>query len=216
MLKKHLIIFSNLLIVIILAACSETNSLDHSKAKMETTIQNGATPVPSLILPTPLPQPKGETELKQALAFIPSRLHIPSVQLDAPVVPVGILENGQMDVPQSSDIVGILSPGPLPGEIGTAIMAGHVDSQTGPAIFYPLKKIKTGDPVLISNEEGQSLVFKVISVESYITSEAPLDKIFGDTDQSRLNLITCTGKYNRKLGTHEKRLVVFTRLMDDH
>ncbi len=57
-------------------------------------------------------------------------------------------------------------------------------------------------------------MFQVTSIESYLTSEAPLDKIFGDTDQSLLKLITCTGKYNRKLGTHEKRLVVYTRLME--
>lgn len=159
----------------------------------------------------PLPTVDPDT---QALAFIPSRLHIPSIKLDATVVPVGILDNGQMDVPQSSDIVGILAPNIMPGEPGTAIMAGHVDSKTGPAIFYPLKKLKPGDQVLISNEAGQNLVFQVTSIESYLTSEAPLDKIFGDTDQSLLNLITCTGKYNRKLGTHEKRLVVYTRLME--
>jgi len=209
--KKPLVIISIILIVLFMAACTNKKPLENSNLQVESTPNHVSTPEPST---SSLPLPTAESDTKQALAFIPNRLHIPSIKLDAPVVPVGILDNGQMDVPQSSDIVGILAPSIMPGEPGTAIMSGHVDSKTGPAIFYPLKKLKPGDPVLISNEDGQYLVFQVTSIESYITSEAPLDKIFDDTDQSLLNLITCTGKYNRKLGTHEKRLVVYTRLME--
>jgi len=211
MIKKPLVILVIILIIIFSAACTKTKPLENSKLQVESTPNNITTPEPST---STLPLTSAETDTSQALDFIPSRLHIPSIKLDAPIVPVGILDNGQMDVPQSSDIVGILEPGIMPGELGTAIMAGHVDSKTGPAIFYPLKKLNSGDQVLIFNEEGQQLVYEVTSIESYLTSEAPLDKIFGDTDQSLLNLITCTGKFNRKLGTHEKRLVVYTRLVE--
>jgi len=73
--------------------------------------------------------------------------------------------------------------------------------------------LKKGDPVLITNTDGQYLVFQVVSMESYLTKEAPLEQIFGDTDEARLNLITCTGKYNRETKEYEERLVVYTRLM---
>ncbi|SEM69522.1 LPXTG-site transpeptidase (sortase) family protein [Paenibacillus sp. cl141a] len=107
----------------------------------------------------------------------------------------------------------MLVDGILPGQKGNAIMAGHVDNYTGPAVFYPLKKLKPGEPVVLSDNEGKYLVFKVVAVESYPTAEAPIEKIFGDTEMEQLNLITCTGKYNRAKGEHEKRLVVYTRLL---
>lgn len=166
--------------------------------------------------PTQQRQPEAKTPASvppvRTPAFMPNRLLIPSVRLDAPVEPVGVLPNGQMGVPKSTKTVGILANGVVPGQKGNALIAGHVDSYSGPAVFYPLKKLKVGDPVLISNANNDFLVFKVVAVESYRTAEAPLDKIFGDTDEARLNLITCTGKYNRQKREHEKRLVIYTRL----
>ncbi|AKG34776.1 class F sortase [Paenibacillus durus] len=157
---------------------------------------------------------KTETKLeKKPIAIIPNRLWIPSIGLMAPVKPVGLLKNGQLEVPKSSEVAGVFIEGVLPGQPGNAIIAGHVDNYKGPAIFYPLKKLKPEDPVLLSDEVGNYLVFRVVAVESYPTAKAPLEKIFGDTNQSQLNLITCTGKYNRKKKEHEKRLVVYTRLI---
>ncbi|UNK16207.1 class F sortase [Paenibacillus sp. N3/727] len=150
---------------------------------------------------------------QQSVFINPNQVWIPSIGLKAPIEPVGLLKNGQMDVPASSKVAGVFIDGVLPGQKGNAILAGHVDSYTGPAIFYPLKKIKPGEPVVLSDREGKYLVFKVIAVESYPTAEAPIEKIFGDTDIEQLNLITCTGKYNRKKGEHEKRLVVYTRML---
>ncbi|WP_254778359.1 class F sortase [Paenibacillus sp. cl141a] len=157
---------------------------------------------------------KEEKLINDPSMFItPTRLWIPSVGIKAPVEPVGLLENGQMEAPVSSKVAGVLVDGILPGQKGNAIMAGHVDNYTGPAVFYPLKKLKPGEPVVLSDNEGKYLVFKVVAVESYPTAEAPIEKIFGDTEMEQLNLITCTGKYNRAKGEHEKRLVVYTRLL---
>lgn len=161
-------------------------------------------------------EPKGTEQsvsVKKTISIIPTQVWIPSVGIKAPVEPVGLLENGQMEAPVSSKVAGVLTDGVLPGQIGSAIIAGHVDNYTGPAIFYPLKRLKPGQPVVLSDDEGNYLVFKVLAVESYFTAEAPVDKIFGDTDMERLNLITCTGKYNREKREHEKRLVVYTRLL---
>jgi LPXTG-site transpeptidase (sortase) family protein len=95
-------------------------------------------------------------------------------------------------------------------------MDGHVDNYKGPAVFFRLKELKKGDTVIIKNEKGNEITFVVDSVEIYKTSEAPINKIFGPTNEPRLNLITCTGKYSRKKREHEARLVIFTkRLMDN-
>ncbi|MFD0586519.1 class F sortase [Paenibacillus sp. GCM10027627] len=124
------------------------------------------------------------------------------------------MDNGQMDVPASAHSIGLLSPGIMPGEPGTAVMAGHVDDLTGPAVFYSLTSLKVGDHVVVSNAEGKSLLFQVIMAQSYPTNAAPIDQIFGDTEEARLHLITCTGKYDRKTGNYDKRLVVYTRLIE--
>ena len=180
---------------------SSPNEYPESKIKQSVTVKN-------------LNKEKEENLINAPSMFItPTRLWIPSVGIKAPVEPVGLLENGQMEAPVSSKVAGVLVDGILPGQKGNAIMAGHVDNYTGPAVFYPLKKLKPGEPVVLSDNEGNYLVFKVVAVESYPTAEAPIEKIFGDAEMEQLNLITCTGKYNRAKGEHEKRLVVYTRLL---
>lgn len=91
-------------------------------------------------------------------------------------------------------------------------MAGHIDSLTGPAVFYKLDQLKKGDEVVVRDASGNSLTFVVIRSEKYPRKAAPIEEIFGFSYGSRLNLITCTGEFNRKAKTHEERLVVFTEL----
>ncbi|MFF2091177.1 class F sortase [Paenibacillus sp. NPDC058174] len=146
--------------------------------------------------------------------IVPVELFIPAIQLQAQIEPVSVLENGQMDIPQSTDKVGFLSTGTLPGALGNAVMDGHVDSYTGPAVFFKLKRLKPGDEVLIRNKSGRVLQFNVESVETFKTADAPVQKIFGPADGAHLNLITCTGKYSRSKKEHEARLVVFTKLQE--
>ncbi|CAH1199322.1 hypothetical protein PAECIP111890_01563 [Paenibacillus sp. JJ-223] len=146
-------------------------------------------------------------------ALKPVRLCIPSVNLSAPVVPVDVQKDGRLGVPKSSEIAGYFAGGVLPGEAGNALISGHVDDYKGPGVFYPLKKLKPGAFVLLFDESNRSLVYQVESVESYFTDEAPLDRIFGETSDFRLNLITCTGIYNRAKKEHEQRLIVYTRLI---
>jgi LPXTG-site transpeptidase (sortase) family protein len=146
--------------------------------------------------------------------IVPVRLYIPSIDLHASVEPVGV-SNGRMEVPRSNDTVGYLSTGVLPGSVGNAVMDGHVDHYKGPAVFFGLRKLKTGDTIVVKNEKGYAITFVVDSVKSYKTAEAPLNEIFGPANQPRLNLITCTGKYSRKKREHEARLVIFTKRISE-
>ncbi|RJX40202.1 class F sortase [Paenibacillus pinisoli] len=183
-----------------------------------------ATPLP-LLTPPPAPvapadisnsMPSGTpgNDQPEAELSVPRRLVIPSVHIDAPVVEVGVLENGKMGVPSSVDTVGVLYPWVLPGEAGNAVMAGHVDGKQGPAVFYPLQQLKAGDSVQVHQASGEYLEFEVMALASYPANEAPLELIYGDTEETRLNLITCTGKYDRKSKQYDKRLVVYTKLKE--
>ncbi|HBU81168.1 MULTISPECIES: class F sortase [Paenibacillus] len=159
--------------------------------------------------------PEIKTRIPKSIVMSkPVRLCIPSVHLSTSITPIHLSENGQLQVPKSSEIAGLYVDGVLPGENGNAIVAGHVDNYTGPAIFYPLKHLKPGTFVFLFDQNNHYLKYEVLEVESYYTQEAPLDKIFGDTAEKQLNLITCTGTYDRKKKEHNKRLVVYTRLVE--
>ncbi|GGF23286.1 hypothetical protein GCM10010954_22590 [Halobacillus andaensis] len=143
----------------------------------------------------------------------PSKIEIPSIQVSAPITKEGLTENGGMEVPDNDKDVGWFEPGTKPGDKGNAVLAGHVDSYKGPAVFFDLDQLKAGDEILIHGEDS-TLTFEVKEVVAYPTDEAPINQIFGSSDAPSLNLITCTGLYDREAETHQERLVVYTEVVD--
>jgi sortase (surface protein transpeptidase) len=162
-------------------------------------------PEPTLAPPSPTPRP--------IVSIVPSRIRIPAIGIDTDVEQVGKTRDGAMDVPQSFWTVGWYKLGFKPGEPGSAVMAGHVDNPKGPAIFWDLRKLQPGNKVLVSDRTGKELVFEVFEAENYPFDNAPLSRIFGNTDDVYLNLITCTGVFDRSSQNYDKRLVVYTRLI---
>jgi sortase A len=144
--------------------------------------------------------------------IIPVSIEIPAIQVKASVVNVGKRSNGQMDVPKNDKDIGWYEPGIMPGQTGNAVMAGHVDNKTGPAIFFNLKNVKPGNEIIVENNKKEKVIFIVEKLKSYDYEEAPLEEIFGYSNSENLNLITCTGSYNRNKKTHEERLVVYTKI----
>ncbi len=154
-----------------------------------------------------------ETETPdQNNGIVPTNLKVPSIDINAPVTKVGVLDNGQMGVPKDDTTVGWFEPGTKPGNTGNSVVAGHVDNQSGPAVFYYLKDLQKGDEIIVTNDEGKELTYVVQKLESYPADEAPIKEIFGKTDKKRLNLITCTGVFNYEKRTYLDRLVVYSEL----
>ncbi|EPE63448.1 sortase family protein [Exiguobacterium sp. S17] len=151
-------------------------------------------------------------EEESTKAVTPVQIQIPSINVDTAIEQVGVLDNGQMGVPVDENQVGWFEPGVKPGSKGNAVVAGHVDSKTGPAVFYELDQLKTGDDVTIIDETGNTLRFRVTKTESYDTKNAPIDEIFGATSNRNLNLITCSGTFGD--GGYDQRFVVYTELVD--
>ncbi|WP_090793728.1 class F sortase [Pelagirhabdus alkalitolerans] len=145
--------------------------------------------------------------------IVPDRISIPSIDVDTSIEDVGILPDGKMGVPDDGDQVGWFNRGPKPGAAGQAVMAGHVDDQNGPAIFYHLDELEKGDVVKVHNDQGDERIFRVTHKKVYPYDEKNIEEVFGPTSQSNLNLITCTGEFDRQAGTHRERLVVFTEEM---
>lgn len=163
---------------------------------------------------------KKKTELEEQVkvqeeGITPSRVQIPSMDIDTNVIPVGLLENGEMEVPEETDVVGWYDRGVKVGAKGNAVLAGHVDSKKGPAIFFYLKNIEIGEKVIVTDEQGMKRTFEVKSKESYPSDEAPIEKIFGPSDKRNLNVITCTGTFNHDKHLYPDRLVVYTELISE-
>lgn len=197
----------------LLSGCSQAQSVGSSETVKQLT---SSEEVASESATTLVPPPSSEgLSLQDASKGIqPVKLEIPKLNVSTSIEEVGRLENGQMGVPQDTDQVGWFAPGIKPGSPGNAVMAGHVDSLTGPSVFYELDKLKKGDEILVYGSEDEVLTFTVVKTEVYPRQNAPVDSIFGFTYGSGLNLITCTGEFNRSVKTHDDRLVVYTELSD--
>lgn len=146
-----------------------------------------------------------------SLAGTPTSLEISSVKISAPIVSVGLTAQGLMESPEGPVNTGWYSLGVSPGEKGSAIIAGHRGFRTGPAVFDNLHLVNTGDEVRIKNAEGQDMIFVVKEKKTYGATEI-VPEVWNKTDGKYLNLITCSGQWNRLTGTSDERLVVFTEL----
>lgn len=141
---------------------------------------------------------------------LPKEVRIPSIGVDASIQSVGTEPNGDMSVPADAKSVGWFKGGPRPGEDGNSVIAGHLDTIESTAVFWNLRKLKAGDYIYVTDENAKELEFKINRIESYPVDSAPLDRIFGASDGSHLNLITCDGTWNPQKHAYNKRLVVYS------
>ncbi|MBB0246785.1 class F sortase, partial [Streptomyces alkaliphilus] len=144
----------------------------------------------------------------------PERISIPEIGVDAPFMPLAIGETGELDPPPHDDknLVGWFEDGVTPGERGSSIVVGHVDTRTGPAVFVHLNALRPGSTVDIHREDGVVATFEVYAVETFAKADFPDERVYSDTPTAQLRLITCAGTYDRTTRNYEDNLVVFARL----
>ncbi len=154
------------------------------------------------------------TAVPEIHADVPRTLSIPSLNINAPIIQVGITLAGAMATPKSFKEVGWYKYGVMPGERGSAVIAGHVNNGLGlSGVFTDLSKLKVGDSVEVIDVSGNVLSFEVEKTVLYDYKTADTSGIFSSTDDAvRLNLITCDGDWIQNEKTYDKRLVVFTKL----
>jgi hypothetical protein len=144
----------------------------------------------------------------------PTRLTIPSIGVNAPFTPLHLDSSGRLGVPPENDtnLVGWYAEGHTPGERGNAIVAGHVDTTTGPAVFLFLSLLKPGSTADITRADGTVATFRVDSVRTYRKDAFPDQLVYGDTKDAELRLITCGGTYDRSKRDYRSNVVVFAHL----
>jgi hypothetical protein len=143
----------------------------------------------------------------------PVRLQIPQIAVNAPFTKLKLNRSGVLEPPSADDpnLVGWYGGGVTPGERGPAIVAGHVDTTTGPAVFLLLRMLATGDTVDITRADGTVATFVVDDVETYNKDGFPDRAVYGDTPDAQLRLITCGGTYDHARG-YLSNVVVFAHL----
>ncbi|MFE1441824.1 class F sortase [Streptomyces sp. NPDC058739] len=169
-----------------------------------------ATPAPATTRPGPAARPSTHGLARSK----PLRLRIPKIAVNAPFTDLAIDDSGQLEPPPADDInlVGWYANGPSPGEPGTSVIAGHVDTVTSPAVFVRLGELKKGDTFQVDRADGRRATFVVDSAETFSKKDFPDERVYGDTAQPQVRLITCAGDYDRKVRDYTENLVVFAHL----
>jgi len=166
--------------------------------------------IPSGSLPRPVPVeppiavvPRGE----------PIRILIPSIDVDADLVPLGLRSDGAMEVPDFG-LAGWYSRGPRPGHPGPAVIAAHVDSYAGPDVFFRLRELVADDQVHIIYDSGDRVTFVVTWSERTPKEALPVASMWPTTNERLLALITCGGTFDRNARSYRDNVVVYTTPQD--
>jgi sortase (surface protein transpeptidase) len=138
----------------------------------------------------------------------PMTITIPSIGVKAGIVGVGLEANGAMQVPDP-DQVGWYKRGPRPGAPGPAVLIGHVDSRTSPAVFYRLGQLRPGDEILVGHRDGSTTRFIVGRLERHPKTALPTKRIWTTTSKPLLRLITCGGSFNHATGHYRDNLIFY-------
>jgi hypothetical protein len=146
---------------------------------------------------------------------VPAEISIPRLGIRTHLVDLGVDQNGAMDVPQIAALAGWYTLGPTPGALGPAVIAGHVDMNGEPAVFYRLGTMRVGDRVSVSRADGRTAIFSVTTVAKYAKAEFPTSSVFGPIDFAGLRLITCGGDFDQSIQHYKDNVVVFAKLVGD-
>ncbi|MFE9902499.1 class F sortase [Streptomyces achromogenes] len=143
----------------------------------------------------------------------PTSFRVPSLGIDAPVVPLRLDADRELQTPpvDRPRLVGWYEGGPTPGETGTAITVGHRDTRSGPAVFAGLAQVKPGKTVEVQRADGRTAVYSVDRVKVFDKAGFPDREVYGTTGRPELRIITCGGLFSRRTG-YTSNVVVFAHL----
>ena len=160
----------------------------------------------------------GIPQVVTALAHIaPVQIIIPAIEVDSTLVNLGLNADGTLEVPNDYDKVGWFTGGNYPGDPSgpPGLLAGHVDDYTGPAVFYELTELVTGDEVHVVRADNTVAVFVVTSAQQFPKDEFPAAEVYAPVEASEIVLITCTGTFNESARSYLDNYVVRAQLNMD-
>ena len=139
----------------------------------------------------------------------PLSLTIPLIGVKTQLITLGLTADGALQVPSSTSVAGWYTGSPRPGAVGSAIIVGHIDSLSGPGVFYRLSELSRGDDVYVKRADGTTAEFRVTSVQTYLKDRFPTQTVYGPTPDAELRLITCGGAFDPATGHYLSNIVVY-------
>jgi hypothetical protein len=172
-------------------------------------------PLPDSALAAEQPAPRPRRRARRLVDVVdrdaapPRRIDIPAIGVSAAVVRLRLNDDGTMQTPRHPDDAGWYEPGREPGERGPAVIAGHVDSTSGPAVFYRLRDLRRGDLIRIRRADRSVVRFRVEGLERWPKAAFPTRHVFGKTRISALRLVTCSGDFDASIGHYVDNTIVY-------
>ncbi|MFN2557799.1 MAG: class F sortase [Nitriliruptorales bacterium] len=161
----------------------------------------GEAPVSAAGLPAPAPGP----------VAAPERVRIPAIGVDGPLIPLGLNPDRTLAVPKKAKIAGWYTGAPKPGEVGPAIVVGHVDLDGAAGVFQRLHQLRPGDQVEFRAQDTVTATYVVTHTERVAKEAFPTAKVYGDTPGPELRLITCGGVFDNNSGHYRDNVIVYAK-----
>ena len=178
------------------AAAAGTN--DQTPSGDQTTSASSTTPA------------AGPTTSTPAVTIHPVRIEIAQIHVNAPVQELGLTTTGTLAVPTQTNQAGWYTGSAVPGQLGPSVIAGHLDTSSGPAVFYDLRELKSGDEITIVLSSGSSVNYRVTGMATDPKLQFPTAQVYGPSPDGELRLITCSGSLVD--GSYLDNLIIFARL----
>ena len=158
-------------------------------------------------------KPAGMPGVKPTARSVPLAMSIPAIGLSVPLSQLGINPDHTVQVPTNFQEPGWYKFGPSPGQLGSSVILGHVDSYLGPAVFFRLRSLRPGDKVDVSLADGVITHFVVRQVAMYPKADFPTLSVYGSHGYSALQLVTCGGVFDSQSRSYLSNVVVYTSLV---
>jgi LPXTG-site transpeptidase (sortase) family protein len=143
---------------------------------------------------------------------LPVELTIPAIGVRTSLIHLGLEPGGSLQVPSSTTVAGWYAGSPRPGAVGSSVIAGHVDSVRGPAVFYRLGTLRPGERVYVSRADGTMAAFSITRVQTYEKDAFPTAEVYGPAPDPELRLITCGGTFDSTSGHYLSNVVAYATL----
>jgi sortase (surface protein transpeptidase) len=140
----------------------------------------------------------------------PVALSIPAIGVRTTLIRLGVTAQGTLQAPSSTSVAGWYTGSPRPGDIGSSIIAGHIDSYLGPGVFFRLRLLRPGNLVYVREADGRVAIFRVNSVRMYPKNHFPTTTVYGPSPDAELRLITCGGVFDQATGSYLSNVVAYT------
>lgn len=158
-------------------------------------------------------KPAGTAGVKPTARSVPVALSIPAIGVNVPLSELGLNPDDTVQVPTDFQEPGWYEFGPSPGQLGSSVILGHVDSYQGPAVFFQLRSLRRGDQVQVTLADGVIAHFVVRQVAMYLKTNFPTLAVYGSHGYSALQLVTCGGVFDSQTGHYLSNVVVYTSLV---